>query len=456
MDLPVPERQSPARRSEFILVVVLLITAGTLVHPYRAQQASRYALTAAVVERNTVILDDYEHVLGIDKAVWNGHLYSDKAPGQPFFAVPFFAAGKAVGIEEATKLRIDENLGLWWVTLWSSTVMAGILAVMVYRRTLAVAESSALSATLAVMFGTMLLPFSALLFGHVMAAALLFGAYYVMESRTGFGWAALAGLLAGAAVVVEYTAVLGVLALGGLVVWRHRGRWWGFAIGGVPAVGALAAYNTVAFGSWHRLSYQLNTFSGVQEQPDQVFGMFSSPAWNNIGALFFNGRGLVVATPIVVVAVIAAIMRLRRRREPDAVMAVALFLLFALLPIFWGNPWGGDSPGPRYMVPMLPFLAVPLAWAWERWRLLTGAAILVSVVTMVAATLTDPLLSRFEVGGLSVWLGDLAAGRVAPTVFTVALGSGGWLVHMGVVVCLLVVVRTIRFGTSGSSITAAS
>src|SRR5919206_380588 len=41
---------------------------------------------------------------------------------------------------------------------------------------------------------------------------------------------------------------------------------------------------------------------------------------------------------------------------------------------------------------MLPFLAVPLALAWRRWPLTTGALAVVSAGIMLAATATDPLL----------------------------------------------------------------
>jgi hypothetical protein len=41
---------------------------------------------------------------------------------------------------------------------------------------------------------------------------------------------------------------------------------------------------------------------------------------------------------------------------------------------------------------MLPFLAVPLALAWRRWPLTTGALAVASAGIMLVATATDPLL----------------------------------------------------------------
>lgn len=430
----------------FWAAVLVLLVAGTLVHPYMAQQASRYALTAAVVERGTVQLDAYERVLGIDKAAKDGHLYSDKAPGQPLLAVPFFAVGKLFGVEDATILRIDGNLGLWWVTFWCSSFAGALLVVLMIRRATVVEPEAGVAPVLAVFFGTMLLPFSALLFGHVTAAAFLFASYVCLEARphpAGWRRATLAGLFAGLAVLTEYTAALGVIVLFGVVLWRHRRSWWQFVAGGVPPALVLGVYNHVAFGAWYRLSYQYTAFSGVRSEPEHILSIFTVPALDNLVALFFHGRGLVVATPIVLVAVASAIGGLRRR-DVDAVVGSAMFLVFLLIPVFWDNPWGGESPGPRYMTPMLPFLVVPAARAWRRWRVLSTATAAISVLTTASATVTNPFITRHDPAGLGYWVREMAEGRFAPTLFTMTAGTVGWLLHAALIVGAMSMVLAAR------------
>lgn len=446
-DLGALTNPRPSGIATAALALLVLLTAGTLVHPYMAQQASRYALTAAVVERGTVRLDAYEHVLGVDRAVWGGHIYSDKAPGQPLAAVPVFALGRVVGVEDATILRVDGNLGLWWVTFGCASAMGAFLLVLMWRRSNEIVADHAVGASLGTFFGTMLLPFSALLFGHVMAAAFLYASYLTLdkENRSSAVWA---GLLASLAVFVEYTAILGVAALLMMVIWRYRSRLVYFIAGGVPAALALVVYNTIAFGAWHRLSYQLTAFDGVREEPEGVLQMFSSPALSNVGSLLFSGRGLLIGTPVVVIAVVAAFVRIRKDRHPDAVLALLVFALFILLPVFWENPWGGDSPGPRYMTPMLPFLAVPLGWALERWRLVTKAAMTISVVTMLAATFTEPLISKFETGGLGIWINKVLDGQMVDTLWTMAFGPSGWAVQAAFTLGTLIVLARL----SGSGI----
>ena len=68
-------------------------------------------------------------------------------------------------------------------------------------------------------------------------------------------------------------------------------------------------------------------------------------------------------------------------------MALAFFLFEAS----YATPFGGGSPGPRQLIPILPFLALPLATAFRRMPLTTLALAAVSAGEMVAATVTHPL-----------------------------------------------------------------
>jgi hypothetical protein len=158
--------------------------------------------------------------------------------------------------------------------------------------------------------------------------------------------------------------------------------------------------------------------------------MFSSATLDNVFRLLFEGRGLLIATPIVVVAIVAAALRLRRGFQVDALFCLVMFAAFVCIPVFWANPWGGDSMGPRYLTPALPFLVLPIIWALKRWRRLTLFASGLSVLTMVVATYTTPLLPVDSTSGLNVWLRDLLTGDVAPTVPVLLVGNLGWVIQL--------------------------
>ena len=449
------------RRVEFLLIMLVLVVVGPMIHEYKAQQASRYVFTAAMWDDHSVRIDRYADadppVLGIDRAVRDGHTYSDKAPLQPLLAVPFFAAYRTVGGEPADVQRLHENLGVWWITLWMASVPAAVLVAMMYRFARRFAPSTALVATLGLFAGSMLLPFSAVLFGHVMAAAFAFAAF-VVASRPDPSTSTFvaAGALAGAAVAVEYTASLAVIVLTAYVMVRHRRRIGWFIAGGIPFAALVALYHSIAFGSPLAHPYRYSAFNSVAEEARPFFSIFSSLRLDRLGHIFFAGRGYAIAAPLVVVGLFGLVLLIRRARgwKRDAAwVSLATFVAFLLIPLFWGSPWGGDSPGPRYMTPALPFVVAGVAVAWSKLRLFVPVAAVVGVLTMGFATLTDPLINRGVDGGIGMWIRMAAEGDIVPTVFTIALGPAGWLVHLALVA---LVVRSLRRAVAATSVPVAA
>jgi len=414
----------------FLLVVVAV---GPLLHPYADQQASRYALTGAIWDDHTIQLDDYASVLGRDAAFRAGHLYSDKAPLQPFIGVPFYATYRLVGGEPATVLRIDRNLGLWWQTLWLAAVPLGLLAILMYLLAHRVNPATALPAAAAIAFGTILMPFGAVLFGHVLAGLLVLAAVLLVSSDDPRPRHLVsAGVCLGAAVAVEYTAGLAVLAISGFAVWRQWRSYFWIALGGLPFAILLGLYHEVAFGSPLAHPYTYNIWWGFVEEQRGFFHDFVPLSFDHLVRIFVSGRGFLIASPVVLLSVVGLILLLRQRdmalRRTGA-LALILLLAFALIPLTWNNPWGGFSPGPRYMVPALPVLALGAAAAWSRRPLLTTYAVVVSVATMVLATFTNPLVTPNGSGGLGTWLGLAADGEFVDSLFTMVMGDWGWLLH---------------------------
>lgn len=429
---------------ELLIAALVLTIVGPLVHQYRAQQASRYALTAAVYEEQTVRLDDYTEVLSVDRSVYEGHTYSDKAPGQPLLAVPFYALYRWAGGQPGAVLQIDENLGLWWLTVWFAMIPGAGLAVLMYRSARRTSPGTAVRATLGMALGTILLPFSALLFGHVLAALLGFAGWAVISNGPTRRRVVASGALLGAAVTVEYTMVIVAFVLGVYLAWRSRKKVGWYLVGGAPFALGLALYNGLVFGSPLVLSYQFSAFSEVTDSARPVTDIFSVFQPVRLLQVFLAPRGFLVATPLVVVGLVGVVMMVRRRDlRAEGLVTAVMFLGFLLLPMLWGNPWGGESPGPRYMLPFLPFLALPIALVWRRLPLLSAVAIGVGVVTMGLATFTDPLLPRGGGLGIGTWIGLAARGQWAPTLFTIWIGNWGWLVHAGLVIAVVLMMLTV-------------
>src|SRR5215471_19789495 len=88
--------EAKARQRAMVAVAVTLFV--SYAYFYQAggwNQNSRFALVRAIVEEHTVRIDSYREYTG-DRALWNGHTYSDKAPGVSLLAVVPSAAARGV------------------------------------------------------------------------------------------------------------------------------------------------------------------------------------------------------------------------------------------------------------------------------------------------------------------------------------------------------------------------
>lgn len=423
----------------WLAAVVVLVTLP-LLQPLMAQQASRYALTAAMVDDATARLDAYAHFLGVDHARHDGHLYSDKAPGQPVWGVPAYAAYRALGGSPAAETTESVgDLGLWAVSAWSAALPAALLALGMRRLALRAVPgrpTAAGAAALSLALGTLLLPFATQLFGHVLAATLGLGAWLCGTGRPSRRRWLAAGALAGAAVTVEYPMILvAVVVLVG-AVW-HAVReatappvaaptaglgaavraGVGVVVGGVPFGLALAAYHWAVFGGPLAFPYEFGRFPGHHQ------GLVGAqlPDWSGLWTLVLSERGLVTLTPIVGVGALGLLAAARRRGRVRVDAVAALVVVAALGALMAGWPmsdYGGSSPGPRYVVPALPWLAggVALAWA-SRARVVAAVATGVGAAAMLLATFTLPLAPAGE-SAVRWWWERATSGDWAPTLVT--------------------------------------
>jgi hypothetical protein len=417
------------------LAVLFLVVVAPWVKELTVQPAARLALTAAVVDEGTIRIDRYEGIVGIDRVERDGHLYSDKAPGQPFLAVPAYWSARLVGAEDASVPRGEGNLTLWWVTLWSSTVPGAVVVGVLAHRALR-GRAAGLVAAAGIGFATLWLPFSAELYGHVLVAALGLATWLLVERATSPARLVAAGLLAGLTVLVEYQMILLVVVLAGYVLVRRGARRVAaFAAGGVPVAVLLLAYQAAAFGGPLRTSYGEKP---VHDEGGATIVGIPSPV--QAVEVLFGSRGLVLFTPVVAIALYGLVVRARgaaNGERDEARVGLAVFVVFLALQAGWPNPWGGEMPGPRYIIPALPFLAPGLQEGWVRLvgaarqplgRLVAWGALVWSVVAMSLPLIT---LHLVPAGGATVrsHLDNLDRFGVSPTVWTLAFGGLGWVIH---------------------------
>jgi hypothetical protein len=371
-----PER---AKRSAGIAIAafVFLCLYFTGVFPPWANpnELSRFQAVFAMAEDRTFAIDDAVARLGDheDKSVSGGHLYSNKAPGLAWAALPVYRALRLVmpAPERGTEGPLFILTRLLTVSLACVVALRRFAA----RAAEGAPDSAVGLVVLAVALGTPFLFYARSFFSHAWTAALLFLAWDRVrraEERNGSGrggrTAALGGLLAGWAAISEYSVAPLALALGVRAIATRSGRrLTGFVLGAVVPLALLAAYDAVCFGSpWTLSSAKEASADYAALAGSGLFG-FGLPSPRIAFAYLLDpARGVLLFSPFFlwIFAGLRSWWRRGDARRDWWTVALGLPFFFVCL-CGYPNWHGGWSLGSRYLLPGLFFAALPLSRALE-------------------------------------------------------------------------------------------
>ncbi len=368
-------------RHPFWGVLLLLLVQGYFLHTWPAfhhfEESGRLYFLESLVQDGSISIDpalERYGVPGIVTAARDGRHYMDKAPGLAFVALPVYLLLNLAGVTEA----------LHWSVLWPLltflclTLPSLVLTVLLYRLTRDLSGrfdvALGLAATYAV--ASPALVYSTVFMSHQLAAVFLFVAFYLLRptslSPIGSRRAASAGMLIGLALVTEYQVALpavGLACFGWLQAATMRRRLW--LLGGTAApLLLLFAYHTAAFG--HPLFFPSAAGGSGELAHSGGEGLqgFSYPTLERAHAVLFSARrGLLYATPYLALWPLAIIKLFSapswRRGRFVVVWSGLAHIVFILGYSHW---MGEQNAGPRYLVPVLPFLILPLAALWRPGR----------------------------------------------------------------------------------------
>jgi hypothetical protein len=412
-------------------VVLVGLAYATLIQSFSWNQTSHYDLIRAL-DRGQTTIDRYQANTG-DKAFYRGHWYSARAPGLALYSLPFYDGLKAVGAErwasESPAQRNDDEM-IYLLNLWAGVLPGLGLLLLVRHLAERLQPGYGTAAAVALGLGTIALPLSTLLFSHVFAAMLGFAAFaLMMRERDGPprpSLLLLAGLAMGYAGASEYPlfflgAVLGVYLLSrrdaftALGVLRRAGA---YVLGGLIGIVPLLLYNHYAFGSWTHLAY-----SNIPRQQQGFFGI-DLPSLRVMATLLLDSRGLFTLSPVLAMGALGIVLLYRRGQRAEALAIAAVCVLYVGYNSGYYLPFGGGFMGPRFLMTMLPFLALPIGLALARFPGPTIALGAASIAVNAVGTITHPLIG-YETEAV-VWARYLLEGFFQPTIAT-AYGLGrGW------------------------------
>jgi len=131
-----------------------------------------------------------------------------------------------------------------------------------------------------------------------------------------------------------------------------------FVLGGIVPALLLFGHNTLAFGSPLSLGYANLQNGGFASGMSQGILGVTAPKLAVLGDLTIGPRGLLRLTPWFVLAPLGLVALRRRAVRAEVVVAASICVGFLLFNAGYYLPFGGWTPGPRFLSPALPFAAV--------------------------------------------------------------------------------------------------
>lgn len=316
-----------------------------------------FDLTRALVEQRTLHIDAYAQNTGDVSTGVGGHTYSNKAPGLSMLAAvpyaPIYAIERALGVD--VDASFVQTLNMWLLTVLVCGAGGALIPTLLfaYGRRAGVDRKGALLVALTIAFGTYVYAYSTVFFAHVPCAALLLLALYWIDERP-----LLAGLAAGLSGMIFYLAIPAAVVL---VVLARRNALKVVA-GGLPCGAILAVYHHLCFGRAWQTSVETST---PFTSEGLIFGVLAKPNLEVVGYLFFSRmRGLLPLSPVLLFALVGVVVMLRRRVLRRELAAIGVIVAIFVAGISSFNGWhGGAAIGPRYILPIVPLLAIPMLFA---------------------------------------------------------------------------------------------
>jgi hypothetical protein len=429
-----------ARRAGIAALVCVALAGATIVQTFSWNQTSHYALIRSIAH-GTPKINRYLRQTG-DKARFNGNWYSSRAPGLAFVTIPAYGALVAVHgpqIARHSKAQRGADEMVWALTLWGAVLPGLALLLLVRWMGERFEPGYGTAAALTLGLGTLVLPLSTLLFSHVFSALLGFAAFCLLlrerEGPESLPKLFIAGLMIGYAITTEYPLLFTGVVLGIYVMSRAWRDWrrplvyaGAVAIGTIP----LAIYDKWAFGSWTHVAY-----ADLPRHQSGFFGI-RPPGFETFITLLFSSRGLLILSPVLIMGGIGTVMLYRRGRRAEALVIAGVALAYLAYNSGYYLPFGGGTPGPRFLTTMLPFLAVPIALTWRRFPAQTLALAAISIVIFGLVTITHPLIG-YETE-TATWTRYATTHFFQPTIVSVFDGTRSYLAPLPFLVLAVIAV----------------
>jgi hypothetical protein len=391
-------------KREWLLVFLIFFSRALFEQEPGWDQNARLAAAFAFVEPGTPHSGTFQidqlypyrsgHRLSTgDWSEYQGHYYSNKAPGSSFLAViPYFLLYRTETLLGLDPVQ-DRGVFIFNVFFLRLLILALFTSLTVIYLVRKLPElglpCSRYPFTVAVVyaFGILTFPYESSYWGHTAAAnfVLLGTLQLFSRKRESSLWS---GVFLGAAALTEYTAIV-TLVLGAFFLFRRKDRkraFQSFVAGALPSVLLLMIYQKVCFGSFFTLAPQLTNSLLIGNN-----SQFTLPQWHAfVSNLLSLRRGIFLQMPVLFFSVVGALQLYRSGKRWLFIYLVGAFVLTNLILscyFLWDAGW---STSARYLIVALPFLVLLMPNLSKFcYRKIFYAALSLSVFNMLAVSATN-------------------------------------------------------------------
>jgi len=350
------------------------------------------ALTKSIVNYNDFSIEHYiNYTYHVDYADYNGKMYSDKAPGSSFMAIPAYLLCKIVGIKNIYHQT-------YIMTILTVSLFSSLLFLIFYKIVgrLTRDKNVQILTTITLGLGTLLFPYSTIFFGRNLAAFFSFAAFYliflVKRDTLNENYLILSGALTAFGFLTDYFAGVAIPFLIFYVLTFNRKR--GFLKFLIPllAFSSLAlVYNQVLFDDFLSFPYKYQAFY-KEAQSYGLYGITTPKPEVILELTFLPHRGLFIFSPILILTFWGLYYNLKKSKfKIESIICILIFVSLLLVNSGFSVWDGGWSFGPRYLIPSLPFLTLLIYPVYQRRKLnyLAIPLLLISTSIMLLGTLTN-------------------------------------------------------------------
>lgn len=347
--------------------------------PPNGDPVNYFIVARSIAERRTVALEKNDFV-PLEQGP-DGAYYSKFGIGQSLLEAPFYLLGRALLPIRAR----DPNYAYAFTYFFSvlSVPVASALAIILFMLLIVELGGAArLAASSAFILGltTLVWPYAREGFSEPLQMCALCGAFlFAARSRNKDSTAAamLSGLFLGILILTK-SANLIIVPFFAIYIFfapsetsgRRAAHAVSFLIPIIIFSAFVLAYNDVRFGS--PLDF------GYNSGRDARFGFNVSLLSGLYGFIFSPGKSIFLYSPILL-ATLFGISAFHKRRKAESLLLWPVVVTLTLLYSKWWA-WHGDwAWGPRFLVPIIPLLVLPLVFLLENfknWKLAAKAAFL--------------------------------------------------------------------------------